>query len=396
MRRVLIDSLQPGVALGKTIYNDRGDALLKRGTLLNERYISILRQRGFTVVFVREGEVDDGIPDDIVSERLRTVAVRNISRLYEVVTQASTELKRRSAGEIQYSLRNDQLPRELQDSTMYRRLYNDVESIIAEVLDVQLLTGLTSIKSHDNYTFCHSVDVTITAVMIGKKMLLGRASLRHLAAGCMLHDIGKVFVDDAILNRPGKLDAQEFEKVKQHATLGYELLHRVRQEEIMANSVAHQHHERQNGQGYPQGLRGNNHIYRDPREPSGGRITLIGEIAAVADVYDALCSDRPYRAAMAPEQVVKTITEMAGVHLNREVVQHFLSIVPTYPLGIDVNVHGGCCDGYRGMVARLNEKALDRPVVRLLRDNRGRPTPTVEIDLSQNSAVTISSCFRET
>src|SRR5207248_9711826 len=107
-------------------------------------------------------------------------------------------------------------------------------------------------------------------------------------------------------------------------------------DEFLANHVAYQHHEKQDGSGYPRGMRGVNRIARDVVR--GDRMLLIAEIAAVADVYDALSSDRPYRPGMTPEQIVETIRQMAGPHLNREIVQQVLAILPVFPVGLEVRI----------------------------------------------------------
>src|SRR5262249_4815745 len=154
----------------------------------------------------------------------------------------------------------------------------------------------------------------------------------------------------------------------------------VQPNDVLVNQVALQHHERQDGHGYPRRLAGNNRVSR-PKFGNEGRILLIAEIASVADVYDALASERPYRGALAPEAVGETLQAMAGSYLNSELVEVFLSAVPRFPVGMTVRVASGRLAGASGVVARVNRRALDRPVVRLTRDADGRPIK-VDLDLS--------------
>jgi HD-GYP domain-containing protein (c-di-GMP phosphodiesterase class II) len=259
------------------------------------------------------------------------------------------------------------------------------------VLDSATLSGMTALKTHDNYTFCHSVDVTITAIMLGKKLYFDRPALRQLALGCLLHDTGKMFIEPAILNKPGKLTPAEFELIKKHPTLGYQLLRSIQKNEFLANHVAYQHHERQDGSGYPRGLRGVNRVARDAVR--GDRILLIAEIAAVADVYDAMSSDRPYRPGMSAEQIVEQMRQMAGPHLNREIVQHFLSILPVYPVGLEVRITQGRLKGYRGVVARIHPRAMDRPVVRILYDDRENRVHAFDYDLLKEKGAALAGMF---
>lgn len=390
MRRVAVSTLTPGAMLGRTLYNERGDQLLKKGAVLTDRYIDILREKGYLFVHVVDEDTADIDVEDIVSEHVRATATKSIYRFLEVIDRAAEDLRDENPDDLAAALGSPGFRRLARAETVCEQLYGVVESIIDEVLDAPVLTGVSAIKTHDNYTFCHSVDVTITAIMIGKRFYFDRAALRQLALGCIMHDAGKIFIDLAILNKPGKLEPEEYELIKQHPTLGYQLLKSIQKDEFLANYVAYQHHERQDGLGYPRSLRGTNRISRD-RLAGDGRMLFIAEIAAVADVYDALGSDRPYRAGMPPDRIVQTLRGMTGTHLNREILNHFLTILPVFPVGIDVQVRFGRYRGYRGIVARLNQRAMDRPIVRLLYDDRHRRIKPIEVDLLKERDVQIAA-----
>ena len=186
--------------------------------------------------------------------------------------------------------------------------------------------------------------------MIGRKLQLNVRQLHELATGCLLHDIGKVFIPQHLLQKSGKLTDEEYELIKEHATMGYELLKESLP--IMPTYVAYQHHERQGGSGYPRGLTGSNAIKRDD---SGNQIALYGEILAVADMYDALSSDHPYRKSLLHDKVLDIIKNSAYSHLNAEIVNAFLSIVPKYPVGSNCEIASGKFAGYQGVVISLNE-----------------------------------------
>jgi HD-GYP domain-containing protein (c-di-GMP phosphodiesterase class II) len=276
-------------------------------------------------------------------------------------------------------------------------LYRSVETIIDEVMTADSLPGLNSLKSHDNYTFCHSVDVAITALLLGKKLFFSRDQLKALGVGCILHDVGKVFVDHDLLVKPGRLSADEFEKIKQHPTMGYELLRKQMQGDALPKHVALQHHERQDGTGYPRGLHGGNRVARDARARFDARhMVLIAEVAAVADIYDALASDRPYRPGLPPEEIVRIMSDMRETHLNAEVLDTFMSVFPQYPAGVDLVVTGGRYEGFRGVVLATNKRAIDRPRIRLTLDRRGdRLAPPMEIDLASEPNTSISCVIEE-
>src|SRR5262249_39577146 len=153
-----------------------------------------------------------------------------------------------------------------------------VDDIFNEVMDADLLTGMAAIKSYDNYTFAHSVEMATAAIVVGRKLRLDRGSLKRLARGCLLHDIGKIFVSDAILNKQGQLNEEEMKAMRMHPVFGFELLQAVQPNDVLINHVALQHHEKQDGTGYPRGLTGTNRVER-PKFGNEGRILLIAEIA---------------------------------------------------------------------------------------------------------------------
>jgi HD domain len=200
-----------------------------------------------------------------------------------------------------------------------------------------------------------------------------------------------MYINEAILDKPGRLTTEEFDEIKKHPQMGFELIRRMPVFSILPAHVAFQHHERQDGTGYPRGLIGNNQLGRTLSERMNPkRMLLIAEIAAVADVYSALTSDRPYRPAMLLHKVAQIIGEMSGPHLNSDVVSLLLHTIPMFPVGHWVEVVTGKYRGWRGVVTELSVVALHQPAIRLLLDERGDRVPTpVEIDLRTHSDLKI-------
>jgi putative nucleotidyltransferase with HDIG domain len=368
MRRARLQKLEKGTVLAKPILNERGGVLLTAGTELTDRYVRHLLDRGTHQVTVEDPDTDD----------------------IEAMDSAAAQLKGLTPREIQGAIRSRDFKSQAGHLVPTDALISVVDEIMSEVMDVDLLTGMAAIKSYDNYTFAHSVEMATAALVVGRKMRLDRGSLRRLARGCLLHDIGKIFVSDMILNKQGPLTPEERALMRNHPALGFELLQVVQPNDVLINQVALQHHERQDGEGYPRGLSGYNRIQRPPFG-NEGKILLIAEIAAVADVYDALASDRPYRASLAPETVLETMRSMGASALNQEVLDVFCSAVPVYPVGITVRITNGRWIGHRGVVAKVNRHALDRPVVRILRSPRDTRVDPFDLDLSVEPKVKIVS-----
>jgi putative nucleotidyltransferase with HDIG domain len=390
MRRARLQSLAKGTVLAKPILNERGGVLLTAGTELTDRYVRHLLDRGTHQVTVEDPDTDDIEIPDLISDALRATATHTVYKVYEAMDSAAAQLKGMAPREIQGAIRSRDFKSHAGHLIPTDALISVVDEIMSEVMDVDLLTGMAAIKSYDNYTFAHSVEMATAALVVGRKMRLDRGSLRRLARGCLLHDIGKIFVNDAILNKQGPLTPEERAVMRNHPTLGFELLQVVQPNDVLINQVALQHHERQDGEGYPRGLSGYNRIQRPPFG-NEGKILLIAEIAAVADVYDALASDRPYRASLTPETVLETMRSMGATALNQEVLDLFCSAVPVYPVGITVRVTNGRWIGHRGVVAKVNRHALDRPVVRILRSPKDTRVEPFDLDLSVETKLRIVS-----
>jgi HD-GYP domain-containing protein (c-di-GMP phosphodiesterase class II) len=254
------------------------------------------------------------------------------------------------------------------------------------VLDRAVCTGLGSLRTHSTYLYHHCLDSAVTATMIGRLLGYDKKMLNQLAVGCILHDIGSIFVDTDILDKPGALNDEEFKRVKDHTILGYLFIRDSLRVGLIAAHVAYQHHERQDGSGYPRGLTGSNKAVNGAEVHLPGRITPLGEIAAIADFHDACSSDRPHRPRMPADVVWQTLRSAGGAHLNREMVEVFLGVLPPYPLGTMVAVTSGAWCDHRAVVSKLHADATDRPVIRLLENASGERIEPVDLDLRDDDA----------
>jgi putative nucleotidyltransferase with HDIG domain len=169
-----------------------------------------------------------------------------------------------------------------------------------------------ALELRDAETEGHSRRVTDLTLQLARHMGLSDDDLVHIRRGAILHDIGKMAIPDRILLKPGPLTAEEWEIMRKHPTYAYEWLAPIRYLRP-ALDIPHYHHERWDGSGYPRGLRGQ-------------QIPLSARIFAVVDVWDALCSDRPYRAAWPYEKVRAHLRQQSGVHFDPQIVEIFLAL----------------------------------------------------------------------
>ncbi len=227
-----------------------------------------------------------------------------------------------------------------------------VEGIVDSMFSApSALLPLAQMKSRDEYTFQHSVSVAALAVAFGRVLGLPREEIKELALGGFLHDVGKAQVPGYILNKPGRLNEEEYSVMKTHASRTAGLLKNVSGLSEIAYNAASQHHERYDGSGYPLKL-------------TGEQISLHGQATAIVDVYDAITSIRVYHKGMPPTEALRKLFEWGNTHFNPTLVQAFIKGIGIYPAGSLVRMESDKL----GIVREVSPDRLLQPVVQLIYD----------------------------
>ncbi|MCL2160942.1 MAG: HD-GYP domain-containing protein [Betaproteobacteria bacterium] len=234
-----------------------------------------------------------------------------------------------------------------------------VEPLVERVVDSifrqqDALLPLAQLKKHDNYTFQHSVSVCALLTSFARSLDLPREIIREIAIGGLLHDVGKARIPDPILNKPGKLTDAEFALMKTHVVQSKVILEVTPGISPIALSVAAQHHERFDGSGYPNKLKGD-------------AINRYGQMSAIVDVYDAITSDRCYHQGMPPTEALRKILEWSKSQFDSELVQVFIRSLGIYPTGSLVRLHSGRL----AVVEEQFPDKLTEPRVRIIFHTRG-------------------------
>lgn len=346
MRLVSLSMLKPEMVLAKSIYHN--DCLiLKEGQTDLERYVNSLKNLGIDCIYV-EDPTSNGIDiPDAISEETRVSCKRVLRQTIE-----------------------DFANKTVIDMT---EMSESINSIIDEILqNVDIQISLNDISASDEYTFTHSVSTTVYSLLIAIRLGYNRQMLEKLAAGALLHDIGKILLDKQVLNKEDKLNKEEMEHIKLHTTLGYEALKKCVNLTELSRIISLYHHERMDGSGYPTGVK-------------AGELHEFTRIVAVADVYDAMISDRCNRKKWSSNQAVNYLIEHADTKFDLKLVSVFIKQIAIYPNGSMVRLSNGSV----GIVKEQNKNFPLRPIVRIIKDENGNDVKAYDIDLLEILSVTI-------
>jgi len=210
---------------------------------------------------------------------------------------------------------------------------------------------LTHLKNRDEYTAVHCINVCILAISFGRCLKLNKVELNELGLGALLHDLGKMKIPLEILNKPGRLTAEEFDIMRQHPVLGYNMLQQHDDLPQATLNIIKHHHERKNGQGYPDKLL----EYNTP---------LLTQITAIVDVYDAITSDRCYHDGVSPYDALNDIYRWAKSDFDIKLVEEFIKCLGIYPIGSLVYLN----TNEVAVVISASDKTRLRPIVMLIQD----------------------------
>lgn len=299
-----LTEIKPGMKLARTIYReDDGGVLLRPNIELKPNYITRIQELKYNHIYILDhGDAEDSIIYDQVDDETRFKArsiLKKTAKLFE--------------SDEKVNLRN---------------ISNVVEEIISQIFrKLDFIYNTIDIRSQENYIFAHSVNICIIALMIGTDMGFNRVDLAKLGIGAMLHDIGMLFLDPKDSRKLNLFNPQDTELIKKHPRVGYELLKKKTELNFLSEHVALQHHEREDGSGYPRGL-------------TTKRIHRFAKVIAVADDFDTMVH-RGYYKGLAPYQAIQELRVKAVQKYDRSVIDSFLRIMAPYPVGSVLNLSNG-------------------------------------------------------
>lgn len=341
MRFVPANCLRTGQMLASDLVVNKNHILIGKNVRLTDALIENINVYGFKGAYINDEISEDLRIANAIGEELRTKAKREVRTMFTDVDTSKRGVR------------------------SVDTLKDAVTGIVEEVIyNRDAIVNVVDIRSYDDYTYSHSINVAIIAGVMGGALNLKGKDLNDLVTGALVHDIGKVFIDKRIINKISRLTHDELEEVRRHSRLGYDYILNSDNITEASKIAVLTHHERFDGYGYPSRL-------------TGTEIPLYGRIICLADVYDALVSDRPYRRAMLPSDALEYIMSGYGTMFDPDIVDAFTRRVAPYPVGTCVRLSSGVT----GIVVGNYEHSRLRPIIRIIKD--GKLTSTY-IDLAED------------
>ncbi len=346
------------------------------GPLRSEKHIQEIIADGYTEAFIEVGQLegDSHDPGATVEEQIgRALELTDISKL-PIAPEHKVPLHQElGQAKIIYSDSLQLVKDCIKDARMGNRLdYARSEATVHTMLEsvtrnADALLSLSKLRAYDEYTYTHSINVAVFTLAFSRHLGFPEKTLLPLGLSALFHDMGKARIPDAILNKPGKLTPEEFEVIKMHPAKGVQLL---QGQPSISNDILRgvgEHHEKFNGLGYPDGLKGK-------------KISLFASLISLSDVYDALTSKRVYKSGVQPNTAMRTIFSMRGEDFFPGHVERFVKFLGIYPIGSLVQLE----NGFYALVSSPNPGDPLHPNVKIIMDRQRRTCMPKDLDLSRH------------
>ncbi len=382
IKRITADQLRVGMYVAELNNEWIPDNNLRRhGLIKREAAIQQILNLGVTHVYIDTSKGDDcseGIFRNELEYKLDQ-EIEKIQRSSLAVLDEQSMLNFEDAASSAKGVRVNSLllvSQVMQDVKMGNTIaLQDVEDMADSINESirrnqNALSCFTRLRHKDEYLIEHSFSVAVLMGILARSMGFHGDDLHQLVTGGLLHDIGKIQVTDKILNKPGSLNAEEWEEMKRHVTYGEDVLQQTENIPPRILQICAQHHERLDGNGYPRGL-------------SSSAITQHGKMAAIVDVYDAITADRVYHSGMLPTLAMKKLLEWSDGHLDKDITYQFIACMSIYPAGSLVELQGNKI----AIVVEPNLRYQNKPVVKIIYDGEShKPITPITHNLAHSES----------
>jgi putative nucleotidyltransferase with HDIG domain len=344
MRLILTENIKDNMSLAQPIYYNN-NVLLNIGVKNLSKYKNKLIELGLNHIYIEDKYSFDIKINQPIREETRRKGKKIITKVFEEIKKGSTDIE-------------------------VNLLNNIVEDIISDLTNEEgIIDNLVSLKNISDYTFEHSINVSVLAIIFGKRLQYNFEDLRKIGMGCILHDIGKMLIPEEILNKSSSLTDYEYQVIQNHPELGFKHLQELDVLSPLSRTIVYAHHEKIDGSGYPRGL-------------EKDEIHEFAKVAGIADVFDALTSERVYRKRWPTHKAVDYIISNTDSFFDYEIVNKLMPKIASYPNGTEVILS----NGKKGVVKEQNINFPTRPIIRVFNDSKRKEN---EINLLEKTNITV-------
>lgn len=341
-KKINVSEVRPNCILARDVVTKTGVVILAKNTMINNVNFTKIEQNDVNYVYVWEDSIDDTLPSfnqkkvHTIEEQTKSVVDKPEFKEFNKEYESKLSVTK----EILESVGNNK-------TIDKRKLFSVTKDILEKVnCKSDIFTYLGYLKDVSDYTYSHSLNVSLLCNMFSRWLNFSEEETEDLTVAGFLHDIGKLRIDRNILNKKGKLTDEEFEEIKKHPRLGYEIIKDLNISEEIKESVL-MHHEKINGTGYPSGLKGD-------------QIGKYAKIVSICDIYDAMTSKRVYRDRLCPFYVIRNFERQNFSILDTQYLLVFLqNIAYTY-----VGSWAKLTDGSIAEIVFINQSQMSRPIVK--------------------------------
>lgn len=334
-----VNKIKPGMELAEDVYTPKGLMLIQKNIVIDEKHIFRIKLYQIISVFIY-------VSSDYVSEE-ESISDALQSSFQHVITQNFNDFKER------YNVHHEMTEKKLNEVFNGAPIIEDdlyeVTTVLVDSLrtKTELFNYLYHLREEDDYTYTHCLNVSVLANIFAHWLHLPDQQIKEVTVSGLLHDVGKMKIDNKILNKPGKLTNEEFEIIKKHATFGYEAIKEQTINQDIKNGVLF-HHEKLDGSGYPLGIKGE-------------QIPLYAKIISIVDIYDAMTSKRSYHDKHSPFKVIRMFEQESYGLLDTKLLFVFLENIAHNYLGKDVLLS----TGEEARIVFIHNQTPSRPIVQV-------------------------------
>jgi HD-GYP domain-containing protein (c-di-GMP phosphodiesterase class II) len=391
--RYSLDDLQEDMVLGESIFLPSGELLLAAGYKIKERYRDRLKQLGYQAVLIQIEGTESVMPESTISDAAQREMNSSLDTSSKELTSAISSFKNKSSEKVRDIIKENHLylNKYIMSSGMVKALDQFVNEIMSQPA---IVLNLSAMQQTQNGLLSHAMNVTVTSLCIGKRYKFSYEEMKQLGIGALNYDLGMIGLPKELVEKKhSDFDETDKKLYNQHTVFGFLMLSQNHAIPSTSAAVALQHHETQDGKGYPRGIKGDN---RPPLKDFSRQnmIHRFAEIVSVADAYDQFVSGRPLE-GIGPHdvnQATKKLISLSDAKLNSDIVKTLLSIAPVYPVGARIRITQAPSPqliGYYGVVAKDNPMNLETPQIIIFESKNHQKIKPIMIDLAKHKGFTL-------